>query len=69
MPERPHDIPPDWWTLFCNGIPVHHFGPSRKNLAERYATDPTNRLAKLVRDLHPPITAGLQLAVQALARR
>jgi integrase len=40
LPPREHDIPPDWWTVFCNGIPVRHCAPSRRDLAERYATDP-----------------------------
>ena len=30
----------DWWTVTCNGIPVHHCVPTRRDLAERYATDP-----------------------------
>ena len=24
LPEREHNLPPDWWTVFCNGIPVRH---------------------------------------------
>jgi hypothetical protein len=42
LPAREHDLPPDW-TVFCNGIPVHHCAPDRKGLAERYATDPGYR--------------------------
>jgi hypothetical protein len=38
------DGPPStWWTVLCNGIPVRHFGPDRKETAERYATDPEYR--------------------------
>src|ERR1700722_7342026 len=22
MPAREHDLPPDWWTVFCNGMPA-----------------------------------------------
>jgi hypothetical protein len=40
LPAREHDLPPDWWTVFCNGIPVRHCAPDRRDLAERYATDP-----------------------------
>jgi hypothetical protein len=36
-----------WWTVTCNGIPVHHFGPDRRDVAERYATDPNYRLAQM----------------------
>ena len=33
LPAREHDLPPDWRTVFCNGIPVHHCSPSRRDLA------------------------------------
>lgn len=39
----PHDIPADWWTVTCNGIPVKHFAPDRKAEAERYCRDPEYR--------------------------
>ncbi len=42
MKEEPHG-PRGWWTVLCNGIPVHHFGPSHKADADRYATDPEYR--------------------------
>jgi hypothetical protein len=35
LPLREHDLPPDWWTVFCNGILVHHFAPERRALADR----------------------------------
>jgi hypothetical protein len=44
MPAREHDLPPDWWTVFCNGIPVRHCAPDRHDLAERYA-NPDYRLS------------------------
>ena len=34
------DRPPDWWTVTYNAIPVHHFAPERRGLAERYQSDP-----------------------------
>jgi hypothetical protein len=43
---------PDWWTIFCNGIPVHHCAPDRRDLAERYATDPGYRLSLVTTKLH-----------------
>ena len=52
MPAREHDLPPDWWTIFCNGIPVHHCAPGRRDLAERYATDPEYRLSLVTTKLH-----------------
>jgi hypothetical protein len=36
-------MPPGWWTVTCNGIPVMHFSPGKRDLAERYATDPEYR--------------------------
>ena len=41
MPAREHGLPPDWWTVFCNG----HCAPNRRDLAERYATNPDYRLS------------------------
>jgi hypothetical protein len=52
MPAREHDLPPDWWTVFCNGIPVRHCAPDRRDLAERYATDPDYRLSLIRTKLH-----------------
>jgi hypothetical protein len=43
-PAREHDLPAEWWTVFCNAIPVHHFAPGCRDKAERYATDPADRL-------------------------
>jgi len=42
-PGDPHDLPSDWWTVTCNGIPVRHFSPDRKAEAERYMVDPVWR--------------------------
>lgn len=44
LPPKPHGLPPDWWTVFCNGVPVMHFAPERRDMAERYASDPEYRL-------------------------
>jgi hypothetical protein len=44
MPAREHDLPPDWWSVFCNGMPVRHCAPDRHDLAERYA-NPDYRLS------------------------
>ncbi len=46
MPGVPHGLPPDWWTVFCNGIAVYHFAPDMRADAERYATDPAYRLSR-----------------------
>jgi hypothetical protein len=51
MKEEPHD-PKGWWTVTCNGIPVYHFSPSNKHLAERYASDPEYRKSRIVTKLH-----------------
>ena len=41
-----------WWTVTCNGIPVYHFTPERRDGAERYASDPQYRLSLVTRKLH-----------------
>jgi hypothetical protein len=51
-PGAEHDIPADWWTVTCNGIPVHHFSPSNRRLAERYASDPEYRKSLVTTKLH-----------------
>jgi hypothetical protein len=38
---------PGWWTVTCNGVPVMHFAPDRKDLAERYAADPEYRASMI----------------------
>jgi hypothetical protein len=40
-------LPAGWWTVTCNGIPVMHFTPTRRDLAERYATDPDYRQSQI----------------------
>jgi hypothetical protein len=30
----PHGLPPEWWTVFCNGVPVYHFAPDMRATAE-----------------------------------
>ena len=52
LPAREHDLSPDWWTVFCHGIPVRHCAPDRRDLAERYATDPDYRLSLVTTKLH-----------------
>jgi hypothetical protein len=52
MEQEPHGPPADWWTVTCNGVPVHHFSPRRKADAERYATDPAYRLSLVTTFLH-----------------
>jgi hypothetical protein len=52
MPQRPHSMPPDWWTVFCNGVPVYHFAPDKVAEAERYVTDPAYRVNLVTRLLH-----------------
>src|SRR5215468_3112098 len=37
-----------WLTVTCNGIPVQHFGPASKHLAERYGTDPEYRQNRVI---------------------
>ena len=41
-----------WLTVTANGIPVQHFGPSSRELAERYATDPEYRQSRVIRKVH-----------------
>ena len=52
MPAREYDMPPEWWTIFCNGIPVHHCAPSRRDLADRYATNADYRPSLIRTKLH-----------------
>jgi hypothetical protein len=35
--------PTDWWTVTAHGVPVWHFPPDKRDLAERFATDPAYR--------------------------
>ena len=51
MPEHPHG-PRGWWTVTCNGIPVHHFVPERRDLAEQYARDPDYRRSLVTHFIH-----------------
>ena len=32
-----------WWTVTRNGVPVRHYPPKDRDLAERFATDPAYR--------------------------
>jgi hypothetical protein len=50
MPEKPYG-PSGWWTVICNGIPVRHFGPDKKELAQRYATDAEYRASLVTEKL------------------
>lgn len=54
VPMKPaaHGPPPTWWTVTCNGIPVHHFTPATRASADRYATDPAFRLSLERQYLH-----------------
>jgi hypothetical protein len=52
MAEHVHGSRGGWWTVTCNGIPVFHFAPRRREAAERYATDPAYRLAQIVTKHH-----------------
>jgi hypothetical protein len=45
-------MPPGWLTVTANGIPVQHFGPAHRHLAERYATDPEYRQSRVIRKVH-----------------
>jgi hypothetical protein len=38
--------------MTCNGIPVHHFAPGRRDLAERYQRDLEYRLSLVTRFIH-----------------
>jgi hypothetical protein len=51
-PVRPHGPTDGWWTVTCNGVPVHHFAPDRRDLAEMYQRDPEYRLSLVRRFLH-----------------
>jgi hypothetical protein len=46
MKVEPHGPPGTWWSATCNGIPVYHFAPGRRDAAERYCTDPAYRLSR-----------------------
>jgi hypothetical protein len=52
MPAVPHGLPPDWWTVYCNGIPVYHFAPRYARKAEHYATDSAYRLSLMTAFIH-----------------
>jgi hypothetical protein len=43
VPPELRGPPTDWWMVTANGKPVHFFAPGRRDLAERYATDPEFR--------------------------
>jgi hypothetical protein len=45
-------MPACWLTVTCNGIPVQHFGPASKYLAELYATDSEYRQSRVIRKVH-----------------
>ena len=51
MERGPHD-PEGWWTVTLNGTPVRHFPAEKRDLAERYATDPEYRASLVVKKLH-----------------
>lgn len=51
VPAKGDGPPSTWWTVLRNGIPVRHFGPDAKLLAERYATDPHYRASLVTRKL------------------
>ena len=53
-PMKPahYRLPPGWLTVTANGIPVQYFGPSSRELAERYATDPECRQSRVIRKVH-----------------
>jgi hypothetical protein len=52
MQAKPHGLPPEWWTVFCNGVPVYHFAPDKRATAERYATDSAYRLSLVTGFFH-----------------
>ena len=52
MPDHPRGPRGGWWTVTCNGIPVHHFAPERRDLAEKYARDTEYRLSLVRRYIH-----------------
>jgi hypothetical protein len=52
MEKDAHGPRGGWWAVTCNGIPVHHFAPERRDRAERYASDPEYRLSRVTRKLH-----------------
>ena len=43
-PAKLRGPPTDWWTVTHNGVPVWHFPAAKRDLAERFATDPAFRL-------------------------
>ena len=44
MPAKLRGPPTGWWTVTHNGVPVWHFPWDKRDLAERFATDPAYRL-------------------------
>jgi hypothetical protein len=52
MDEHPRGPRGGWWTVTCNGVPVYHFSPDQRDLAERYATDADYRASLVVTKLH-----------------
>ena len=51
MKKEPHG-PEGWWTVTCNGIPVRHFAPDKKDRAERYCVDAEFRKSLVRRYIH-----------------
>ena len=43
-PAELYGPPPDWWIVTRSGEPVGHFPPDKRDLAERFATNPVYRL-------------------------
>jgi len=46
-PDELRGPPRSWWTVTLNGEPVMHFAPDKRDLAERYATDPKYRASMI----------------------
>jgi hypothetical protein len=51
MKRGPHH-PEGWWTVTRNGEHVRHYPPDKRDLAERYATDPEYRAILVTKMLH-----------------
>ena len=43
MPAKLRGPPTGWWTVTHNGVPLWYFPSDKRDLAERFATDPAYR--------------------------
>jgi hypothetical protein len=67
MPAKRHCPPTGWWTVTHSGVPVRHFPPDKRDLAERFATDPAFRFEFVSKNR--PSARARTIGLSARARR